>query len=193
MGDSFTLADFIDPGKREREDRRAARQLIAGLETLAGEALSLGRDATADGAANAFAAYRRFRDKYDDYRALVSLIRTRLEVLERDKAALLHEEFRRLDAFMLVLLARTAAGFFKAFAGAGEIPLGAREILQPDLQLLAETGGQLRAPGYADLADAATQDLLDAAARDLAAVIARLPELPDFSRAGGLLPPLRRR
>jgi hypothetical protein len=133
-------------------------------------------------------AYGQFRRKYDDYRALVALIEARLDGLEGDRADRLREEFRRLDALMVTILVRTAAGLFRVLAESGESPLGDREVFEPEVLLLLDTRERLGLPEYAGRLDAGLGDLVMEALDDLRKVVERVPALPDFDAPRGALP-----
>ncbi|WP_207478531.1 hypothetical protein [Arenibaculum pallidiluteum] len=182
MVDRYTAAHFLDDGKKVQEDRRSATELVRALERLAAEAVGLAGRATSGRQRHPLGGYRRFRQKYDDCRALVSLIEMRLAALDGERADRLREEFSRLDQLMLTLLVRTASRFFGRLAQAPAIPLGAREAFENEIALLAETRARLLAQDDAGGIDPALPVLLEAAVSDIAAVMERVPPLPDFSR-----------
>lgn len=166
--------------KEQRGTRKEVAELLESLERHAAEARALAERTTARKQAGRSAPYRAFRRKYDDFRALVSLIATRIGTLDGPVADALTAEFRRLDALMLALLIRTSGGFFALVLAERALPLGAREIFEKEAQLLRQVRDMLDLPEYAGRLDPELPQVLEKAILDAEEAIRQVPALPDF-------------
>lgn len=168
--------------QRQEAARREVAELIHGLERHASEAVDLSGQIQAGQQGDTFSAYRSFRRKYSDFRALVSLIEGRMTGLDGAKADALREEFGRLDAVMLTVLVRTMAGFFRIMVDDRELPLGCHELFEAELELVHGLEPRVTDAAAADARNADLPGLLDQAKVDLQTLIDRAPALPDFGQ-----------
>jgi len=158
-----------------------AKVLLAALDRQAGAAVGLAAEAQAKAAQSALVPYLRFRRQIEEFRSLVSLIEDRLENMEPGRAQALRANFEQLDMLVLTLTIRTARMVFRTLLSGGAMPLGAHEVLAPDLDNLREAGQRLTQGAYSQMLSARTAQDLAEAVEALREVIARTPPLPDFS------------
>ncbi|UEM22781.1 hypothetical protein JL100_008555 [Skermanella mucosa] len=178
---------------RKAPDRREIALMLSALEKQAKEAASLADRAHGEASRDSYTAYFRFRAKVDEVQALIALIEERLGRMEDDQAEELREQFRRLDAAVLVMLVRTSTRFYALMEKSNALPLGARELFLPELRTLSEVRDRVTAqPEHAALQAAGLLEALELALGMVEGLVARAPSLPDFSQPDFSQPGRRR-
>jgi len=182
---------------RHRYPQRAGKvetgaALIAMLEALEHQAAAAGLLAgTVERRvkAQSFTSFLTFRQKIDEFRALIVILEGRLEPGRADhlgsQVGLVRQQLVQLDVHVLCLLVRVVRDFFTTLATSRVLPLGAREIFEPELGRLVETRQRLEQPPCCDQIGPEVLADLDQAMTALTTVIERTPALPDFSEAAG--------
>lgn len=166
------------------------RVLLAALEGQAKEAVKLALRAQTTASYTSLVPHLRFRRQIDEFRSLASLLADRLDNMEPQRAIALRRDFERLDRVVLLLILRTMRAVFEAVLKSGALPLGARDVLRPDVKLLQEAQEKLKIPSYAErLGPRVLADLVGAGAA-LKNIFEHVPDLPDFSGLPGLPPPV---
>ncbi|MDR3517821.1 MAG: hypothetical protein P4M00_18620 [Azospirillaceae bacterium] len=150
------------------------------LERQAREAAKLAAVAQQDASRNSFLAYREFRDKIGEFKALVILIEGRLKNIVDGKADDLQQQFERLDTLMMALLVRASMKFFFVLSANTVLPLGAREIFVAELRSLYEAHEKLSRPAYVGRLDASLESDLQTAEAILEEIIDKAPSLLQF-------------
>lgn len=157
-----------------------ARTLLNALESQSNEALQLAAVAQYKARYCMVGPLMRFRRKVEEFRTAATLLEERLEAMTPDKAAALQNDFVRLERIMLMLLIRTCRTVFDTLLKSGALPLGAREVLHPDLLLLRETRRKLNETEHGPALGQRVREELEAAVAALKTIFERVPELPDF-------------
>jgi len=160
--------------------RKEVENLLRALERQAREAATLAGDAQREASRHSFGAYRQFRDKVGEFKALVILIEGRLKHLADSRADDLKAEFERLDGLMLALLVKASLRFFFVLSANPILPLGAREIFIAELHCLHDAHEKLRRPEYAGRFDNSVTTDLDMAEAILDEIIDKAPSLLQF-------------
>lgn len=179
-------------------DRDGIRALLAAIERQAREAVSLGKRATRDMTADRFASYLDFRRKVEEVRALATLTEDRLRSGEDPRLDDLRIEFDRLEVLLTGMLASATRSYFASMREDQNLPVGAREMFEPELRIIDALRQKLSGRRYAGRIPAAVMDDLDATAAVINRLLHRAPKLPDFSdtpsptRAARRLRPLHR-
>jgi hypothetical protein len=160
--------------------RSEVEGLLHALERQAREAAKLAAEAQREAANNSFVAYRHFREKVGEFKALCILIEGRLRHVSDGRVDDLKTEFERMDILMLSLLIKASMRFFFVLSANTILPLGAREIFIAELHSLYEAREKLRRPEYKSrLSDGLSNDL-DTAEAILEEIIDKAPGLLKF-------------
>jgi hypothetical protein len=160
--------------------RSEVEGLLHALERQAREAAKLAVDAQKEAANNSFIAYRHFRDKVGEFKALCILIEGRLKHITDGKVDDLKSEFERMDILMLGLLIKASMRFFFVLSANTILPLGAREIFIAELHSLYEAREKLRRPDYVSRLSTGLANDLDTAEAILEEIIDKAPGLLKF-------------
>ena len=104
----------------------------------------------------------------------------------------LRAEFERMDLLLTRMLVRAMRNYFAGMREDQVLPIGARELFEPELRSIDQTRTRLLSPRYADRAAPEGLDDLDATAELIRKTIARAPSLPDFSDSPSPPKPTRR-
>lgn len=168
---------------RRDYSRKEVEELLAALERQARDAMALAERATRDMGDDRFASFLDFRKKVEEVRALVALTEERLSTLTDRKLDDLRAEFERMDVLLSTLLIKATRNYFLNMRDDQVLPIGARELFEPELRIIAEMRSKLTRPQFADRVAQSTIDELDETADLVRKVMARAPSLPDFSDA----------
>jgi hypothetical protein len=128
----------------------------------------------------------------EEVRALIALTEDRLKSSKGSKLADLHAEFERMDLLLTALLARSTRDYFANIREDQVLPMGARELFEPELRVIEDTRAKLSRPSYADRVPPGVLSDLEETAGLIRKTIDRAPALPDFSDAPSLPKPVRR-
>ncbi|AIB13569.1 hypothetical protein ABAZ39_16655 (plasmid) [Azospirillum argentinense] len=161
--------------------RRAIEELLTAIEQQTGEAIALGARAQRDIQEDRFSSFLGFRRKVEEVRALVALTEERLTTVNTAKLADLRTEFERIDLLLTGLLARATRNYFERMRDDQALPIGARELFEPELKIIEEMRTKLDRPHYAGRVSATVIEDLEATGVMIRKVISRAPSLPDFS------------
>lgn len=172
--------------------RQEVEGLLAALERQAREAMGLADRAQRDMDDDRFASFLDFRRKVEEVRALVTLTEDRLRGLSGTKLDDLRIEFERMDLLLTTVLVRATRNYFATMRDDQALPIGARELFEPELRNIEDTRAKLAQPRFAGKAPPATLDELDETAAIIARIMNRAPSLPDFSDAPSAPRPMRR-
>lgn len=176
-----------------RDDSRdEVKGLLAALERQAAEASRLAGRAQRDMGEDRFASFLDFRRKVEEIRALFTLTEERLGGIDESRLSDLRAEFERMDLLLTRMLARTMRDYFSGMRQDQVLPIGARELFEPELRSIDETRARLLGPRYAGRVAPELLDDLDATADLIRKTIARAPSLPDFSDSPSPPKPTRR-
>ncbi|NUB05355.1 hypothetical protein FW320_04070 [Azospirillum sp. Vi22] len=161
--------------------RRAIEGLLTAIEQQAGEAVALGARAQRDIEEDRFSSFLGFRRKVEEVRALVALTEERLTTVNTAKLSDLRTEFERIDLLLTGLLACSTRNYFERMRDDQALPIGARELFEPELKIIEEMRSKLDRPHYAGRVPATVIEDLEATGVMIRKVISRAPSLPDFS------------
>ena len=171
--------------------REEVKGLLAALERQATEASQLAERAQRDMGDDRFASFLDFRRKVEEIRALFALTEERLQGVDESRLTDLRAEFERMDLLLTRLLVRAMRNYFSGMRQDQVLPIGARELFEPELRSIDQTRARLLSPRYADRVPEVLDDL-DATADLIRKTIARAPSLPDFSDSPSPPKPTRR-
>lgn len=177
---------------RRTYSRDEVKELLASIDELARQAIESGERAQREMSADRFSTYLDFRRKVEELRAVTALTEERLSGLDDAMVRDLKVEFERLDLVMSGLVVRTMKNYFGAIREDQVLPIGARELFEPELGVLEEMRAKLTRPQYeSQLPANAISDIDDAMAL-VRKLTARAPSLPDFSDAPSPSRPVKR-
>ena len=131
--------------------------------------------------AETFSAYQSFRTKVDELRCLSVVIEDRFTYLFDEDVGFMRQQFELLDVLLLTMIIRCYRQFFIILSNSQVLPLGAREIFAPELNVLDATRERLTRPIYADQIAEGLMVELELAAEAIRVVVERAEPLPDFS------------
>lgn len=166
---------------RRKYSRDELKELLASIEQLARKAVQSGERAQKEMSADRFSTYLDFRKNIEELRAMTALTEERLSGLDDAAIRDLKMEFERLDVLMSGLVARTMKNYFASIREDQVLPLGARELFEPDLGVLEEIRAKLTRPQYESQVSPNAVADIDEAMVLLRKLAARAPSLPDFS------------
>lgn len=172
--------------------RERVKSLLAALERQATEASQLADRAQRDMGDDRFASFLDFRRKVEEIRALFTLTEEHLQGVDESRLTDLRAEFERMDLLLTRMLARAMRNYFSSMRQDQVLPIGARELFEPELRSIDQTRARLLSPRYADRVAPEILDDLDATAELIRKTIARAPALPDFSDSPSPPKPTRR-
>ena len=172
--------------------REEVKRLLAALERQATEASQLAERAQRDMGDDRFASFLDFRRKVEEIRALFTLTEDRLQGVDESRLTDLRAEFERMDLLLTRMLVRAMRNYFSGMRQDQVLPIGARELFEPELRSIDQTRTRLLSPRYADRVAPEVLDDLDATAELIRKTIARAPSLPDFSDSPSPPKPTRR-
>lgn len=172
--------------------REEVKRLLAALERQATEASRLADRAQRDMGDDRFASFLDFRRKVEEIRALFALTEERLQGVDESRLSDLRAEFERMDLLLTRMLVRAMRNYFSGMRQDQVLPIGARELFEPELRSIDQTRTRLLSPRYADRVAPEVLDDLDATAELIRKTIARAPSLPDFSDSPSPPKPTRR-
>ncbi|HYH39578.1 MAG TPA: hypothetical protein VD860_15240 [Azospirillum sp.] len=177
---------------RARNIRQEVEGLLLALERQAREAVGLAERAQRDMGDDRFASYGDFRHKVEEVRALVALTEDRLRGYVGEKLDDLRVEFERLDLLLTIMLVKATRNYFATMKDDQVLPIGARELFEPELRQIQETRAKLAQPRFeGQVPDTVLADLEETSGV-IGRIIARTPSLPDFSDAPAAPKPVRR-
>lgn len=172
-------------------DRDQVQGLLAALDRQARDALALGEKAQRDVGGDRFASYLDFRRKVEEVRSLAALTEDRLTEGDDPKVADLHAEFERMDLVLTRLLVKATRNYFASVREDQALPMGAREMFEPEQRAIAGLRVKLAEPRYAEKLPASVHEDLAETEAAIGRIMARTFALPDFSDAPS--PPRRMR
>ncbi|WP_448206504.1 hypothetical protein [Azospirillum sp. sgz302134] len=172
--------------------RREVEELLSAIEQQASEAVALATTAQRDISEDRFSSFLGFRKKVEEVRALVALTEERLMGVGGAKLTDLRTEFERIDLLLTGLLARATRNYFAQMRDDQVLPMGAREMFEPELKIIDELRTKLDRPQYSGKVPATVIEDLEATSAMIRKVISRAPSLPDFSDAPSLPKPTKR-
>lgn len=172
--------------------REEVKGLLAALERQATEASQLAERAQRDMGDDRFASFLDFRRKVEEIRALFALTEERLQGVDESRLTDLRAEFERMDLLLTRMLVRAMRNYFSGMRQDQVLPIGARELFEPELRSIDQTRARLLSPRYTDRVPPEVLDDLDATADLIRKTIARAPSLPDFSDSPSPPKPTRR-
>ena len=112
--------------------------MLTALEQQAREAAMLADKANKHAARDCYSSYFKFRTKINEFQSLVALVETRLDRIGDEQVEELYIKFRQLDTVVVIMVVRTSSKFFTMMHDVDALPLGARELLQPELRRLTD-------------------------------------------------------
>lgn len=168
---------------RRDYSRKEVEELLLALEQQARDAMALAEKATRDMDDDRFASFLDFRKKVEEVRALVTLTEDRLKNLTDSKLDDLRVEFERMDVLLSSLLIKATRNYFLSMRMDQVLPIGARELFEPELRIIDEMRSKLTRPQFAGKVAESTLAELDETADLVRRIISRAPSLPDFSDA----------
>lgn len=177
---------------RREYGRKEVEELLSAIEQQASEAIALAERAQRDVSKDRFSSFLGFRRKVEEVRALVALTEERLTGVGGDKLTDLLTEFERIDLLLIGLLARATRTYFANMRDDQALPMGAREMFEPELRIIDEMRVKLNRPQYAGRVSPAVIEDLEFTSAAIRKVISRAPGLPDFSDAPSLPKPTKR-
>ncbi len=177
---------------RRSYSRDEVEELLTAIERQAREAVALGERAQRDMGGDRFASYLDFRRKVEEVRALTALTEERLTAAVDEKIGDLRVEFERMDLLLSSLLVRATKEYFARIRDDQVLPIGAREMFEPELHIIEEMRQKLRRPQYEGRTPQGVLEDLDQTYRMIERIMQRAPALPDFSDAPSLPKPQRR-
>ncbi|CAK0741942.1 conserved hypothetical protein [uncultured Gammaproteobacteria bacterium] len=119
-------------------------EMLKALDRQAREADRLGRLAAVEARRDNYAVFMEFRRKVDEARTLVVVLYEHISVFRGAAAEPLREELERLELSLLSLTLRAGKQFFSILASGRALPLGSRDLFEPELEVLHQTRERLR-------------------------------------------------
>ncbi|HYG85098.1 MAG TPA: hypothetical protein VD978_02470 [Azospirillum sp.] len=177
---------------KRKNIRQEVEGLLVALERQAREAMDLAGRAQRDMGDDRFASFLDFRRKVEEVRALAALTEDRLKGLTGEKLADLRAEFERMDLLLTTLLVKATRNYFGTMRDDQVLPIGARELFEPELRNVEETRAKLAQPRFEGKVPAATIVDLEETSAMIRKIISRVPSLPDFSDTPSTPKPVRR-
>ncbi len=177
---------------RGKNIRKEVEGLLLALERQAREAVGLAERAQRDMGEDRFASYGDFRRKVEEVRALLALTEERLRAFAGEKLDDLRAEFERLDLLLTLMLVKAMRNYFATMKDDQVLPIGARELFEPELRAIEETRAKLAQPRFAGQVPESVVNDLDETAAAIRRITARMPSLPDFSDTPSAPKPVRR-
>lgn len=177
---------------RRTYSRDEVKELLASIEELARKAVEAGERAQREMNIDRFSTYIDFRKKVEELRAVTTLTEDRLSGLDDAVVRDLKAEFERMDLVMSGLVVRTMKNYFASIRDDQVLPLGAREMFEPDLGVLEEMRAKLTRPQYDGRVPSAVLDDVDQTIASVRKLTARAPSLPDFSDSPSPARPTKR-
>jgi len=177
---------------RGKNVRQEVEGLLLALERQAREAVGLAERAQRDMGDDRFASFGDFRRKVEEVRALVALTEDRLRAYVGEKLDDLRAEFERLDLLLTIMLVKATRNYFATMKDDQVLPIGARELFEPELRNAEETRAKLAQPRFAGQVPESALADLDEITALISRIVARAPSLPDFSDAPAAPKPVRR-
>lgn len=177
---------------RRSYSREEVKELLGSIEHQARLAIEAGERAQREMSADRFATYLDFRRKVEELRAVTALTEERLSGIENDKLRDLKVEFERMDLAMSGLLIRTMRNYFSSIRDDQVLPIGARELFEPELGVLEELRAKLTRPQYEEQISARAVTDIDETMALVRKVMDRAPSLPDFSDTPSPSRPVKR-
>lgn len=174
------------------DSRKDLQAMLGAIERQATDLLALAGQAQRDMDGNRFSSFLTFRKKVEEVRALLILTEERLKAAHDPKLVDLHAEFERMDLLLTSLFANSTRDYFANIREDQALPIGARELFEPELRILEETRAKLSRPPYADRVAPGLLTELEETAGLIRKTLDRAPSLPDFSDAESMPKPLRR-
>jgi hypothetical protein len=177
---------------RRSYSREEVKELLASIDLRAREAVAAGERAQREMAVDRFSTYLDFRRKVEELRAVTALTEERLSGLEDAALRDLKMEFELLDVVMSGMIVRTMKNYFGSIREDQVLPLGARELFEPELGVLEELRAKLTRPQYEGQTSGTSVSDIEDTITVLKKLIARAPSLPDFSDAPSPSRPVKR-
>ena len=128
----------------------------------------------------------------EELRAVTALTEERLAGQDDTVARDLKIEFERLDLVMSGLVIRTMKNYFSSVREDQVLPLGARELFEPELGVLEELRAKMTRPHYEGQTPLNAVADIDETMALVKKLTARAPSLPDFSDAPSPSRPVKR-
>jgi hypothetical protein len=160
--------------------RSEIQGLIEALERQCREAAKLAKIAQNEATRHSFVAYRQFRDKVGEFKALCILVEGRLRTSEGSGVADLQERYETVDIGMLSLLIKASMRFFFVLSANPILPLGAKDIFTSELRSLYEARERLSSPRYVQHLDDTLKMELETAGAILEEIIEKAPTMLQF-------------
>ncbi|MGF7177128.1 hypothetical protein [Azospirillum doebereinerae] len=177
---------------RRTHSREGIRDLLSAVEQQAAKALRLAERAQRDIGRGRFASFLDFRKQVEEVRALLTLTEGRVKDVEDSKQSDLRAEFERMDLFLMGVMAKTTRRCFAVLRDDQALPIGARELFEPELRVIEQTRDRLNRPHYEGRVPPEVLEDLAATAELIRRIIARAPSLPDFSDSPSAPKPVKR-
>jgi hypothetical protein len=177
---------------RRSYSREEVKELLASIDERARDAIAAGERAQREMAADRFSTYLDFRKKVEELRAVTALTEERLSGLEDATLRDLKVEFERLDLVMSGMIVRTMKNYFGSIREDQVLPLGARELFEPELSVLEELRAKLTRPQYEGQTPGSSVSDIEDTMAIIKKLVARAPSLPDFSDAPSPSRPVKR-
>jgi len=177
---------------RRTHSREGIRDLLTAIEAQAGKALRLAGRAQRDIGHGRFASFLDFRRQVEEVRALLTLTEGRMKDMEDARQSDLRAEFERMDLFLMGMMAKTTRGCFASLRADQALPIGARELFEPELRVIEQTRDRLNRPPYEGRIAPDVLEDLAATAELIRVTLARAPSLPDFSDSPSEPKPVKR-
>ena len=177
---------------RRTYSRDEVKELLVSIEELARKAIESGERALREMAADRFSTYLDFRRKVEELRAVTALTEERLSGLEEGVVRDLKVEFERLDLLMSGLVIRTMKNYFESIRDDQVLPIGARELFEPELSVLEEMRAKFTRPQFAGQSPESAVADIEATEILVKKLTARAPSLPDFSDSPSSSRPTKR-
>lgn len=177
---------------RGKNVRQEVEGLLLALERMAREAVGLAERAQRDMDDDRFASYGDFRGKVEEVRALVALTEERLGGYVGEKLDDLRTEFERLDLLLTIMLVKATRNYFGTMRDDQVLPIGARELFEPELRQIEETRAKLGQPRFQGQVPESVLTDLEETAGMIRKIVTRAPSLPDFSNSPAAPKPMRR-
>lgn len=177
---------------RRNYSRDEVRELLTAIERQAIDAARLAERAQRDMGDDRFASFLDFRKKVEEVRALFVLTEERLKGVDDSKLSDLQAEFERMDLLLMGMMAKATRSYFASMRDDQVLPIGARELFEPELRVIEQTRERLGRPQYEGRVPPSVLEDLTATSEMIRKTINRAPSLPDFSDSPSAPRPVKR-
>lgn len=166
-----------------KERKTKVLDLLRALDSLNVDLAARIAAARAGISQHSLSAYRLYRDKLDEYHALVTVIETHIHDMAPGRQERVRARLQAREREALAMIIHAALDFFFALSAIPNLPIGMRECFEQELLSLRRAEARLSAPEHQGKLSPALAGDLETAGLLLAEIMAKAPAMLDFGTA----------